>query len=173
MNKAERVDVSQLIADCRAGRVDSPVADRLERLIRKQEPGKYDPDAQASGKAPARRKQTKADPPELRDAKKIVEARSGGYCEARIEGVCEIQATNVHHIAGRGFDGCHDPALLLHVCGQGNVSGCHGYIEQHGGYEGWAQRHGHALPWGRPRAQPIAPVAGCSPDCTIDHRDET
>ena len=39
MNKAERVDVSQLIADCRAGRVDSPVADRLERLIQAAERG--------------------------------------------------------------------------------------------------------------------------------------
>ena len=27
MNKAERVDVSQLIADCRAGRVDYPAED--------------------------------------------------------------------------------------------------------------------------------------------------
>ena len=165
MNKAERVDVSQLIADCRAGRVDSPAADRLERLIQADQRGT------SSTKTPVKRQTYKPDPPELRDAKKAVRARSGGYCEARIEGVCEIQATNVHHIAGRGFDGCHDPALLLHVCGQGNVSGCHGYIEAHGGFDGFAQRHGHALPWGRPRTEPIAPVAGCRPDCEVDHRD--
>lgn len=122
MNKAERVDVSQLIADCRAGRVDSPVADRLERLIRKQEPGKYDPDAQASGKAPARRKQAKADPPELRDAKNAVRSRSGGYCEARLPG-CAGQAEHAHHRKMRSQGGSHRVVNLLDVC-----LSCHDHI---------------------------------------------
>ena len=68
----------------------------------------------------------KPDPPELVMAKKVVRARSGGRCEARTPW-CEGRATQVHHIHGRNDN---DPDMLLHVCGLGNASGCHGYIHQ-------------------------------------------
>ena len=116
MNKAERVDVSQLIADCRAGRVDSPVADRLERLIQAAERGT------SSTKTPVKRQTHKADPPELRDAKKAVRARSGGYCEARLPG-CTRQAEHAHHRKMRSQGGSHRTVNLLDVC-----LSCHDHI---------------------------------------------
>ena len=55
-------------------------------------------------------------------AQQIVHRRSTGLCEH-----CRTQpATNVHHLAGRGFPGCHHPDLLLNLCGNGNIDGCHG-----------------------------------------------
>ena len=61
-------------------------------------------------------------------AKTIVHTRSGGVCEH-----CrEKPATNVHHLAGRGFDGCHHPMLLKDLCGNGNIDGCHGLAHQLG-----------------------------------------
>lgn len=59
----------------------------------------------------------------------LVLARSGGICE-----VCgQARATNVHHRRPRGMGGTsraiESPAWLLHVCGQGNTSGCHRRIE--------------------------------------------
>lgn len=59
----------------------------------------------------------------------VVHERSRGRCEARTPW-CEGAATQVHHRAGRGFAGCHDPLLLLDLCGTSS-SGCHGYIESH------------------------------------------
>ena len=115
-------------------------------------------------KAIQSRPKVKQDPPELTEAKKVVKWRSGGNCEARIVGVCLGRATNVHHRAGRGFDGCHDPALLLHVCGHGNVSGCHGYIEQN---PSWAKDYGLRLPWGTTAAAAgpacVAPTTARNP----------
>ena len=61
---------------------------------------------------------------EERNTKKIVKARSGGICE-----VCgRAEAVQMHHRrkAGRVWS----PANVLHVCGLGNYSGCHGHIEQ-------------------------------------------
>lgn len=57
----------------------------------------------------------------------IVHNRSGGICEAQTPD-CQGEARQIHHIAGRGWKGCHDSRLLLDVCGFGNVDGCHGYI---------------------------------------------
>jgi hypothetical protein len=55
-----------------------------------------------------------------------VTRRSGGDCEARTPW-CQGRATQVHHKHGRTDN---DPAMLLHVCGMGNVNGCHGWIHQ-------------------------------------------
>lgn len=73
----------------------------------------------------------RGEPAELTAARPVVAARSGGRCEARTP-VCQGAAREVHHRAGRGWPGCHHPDLLLHVCGHGNVDGCHGFIESHG-----------------------------------------
>ena len=118
-------------------------------------------EAATPSQKPRGRPKPKQDPPELIEAKKAVKWRSGGNCEARIVGVCEGRATEVHHRAGRGFDGCHDPALLLHVCGRGNVSGCHGYIETH---PEWAKAHALRLMWGTKAEDAPEVVVAADPD---------
>lgn len=57
-------------------------------------------------------------------SRRAVEARSHGFCEARIDG-CHGRATHMHHIAARrGRD--HSPENLLHVCAFDGVTiGCH------------------------------------------------
>ena len=64
----------------------------------------------------------------LADAKAVVRARSGGWCE-----VCgSAIATQVHHRTARQAGGSsrnpviHDPANLLHLCGW-----CHRLAEEH------------------------------------------
>lgn len=53
----------------------------------------------------------------------LVAVRSqGGRCE-----VCGRPGTNVHHRMRQGRP--WNPANLLRVCGAGNASGCHGWIE--------------------------------------------
>ena len=148
MNRAERVLVTKAADHLRTVGVSCPDLDQLERI------------ALAGGSTvPQSKPRPRQDPPELVEAKKLVKWRSGGNCEARIIGVCQGRATNVHHRAGRGFDGCHDPALLLHVCGQGNVSGCHGWIETH---PAWSTAHGLKVLWGT--AAEDAPVATVAAD---------
>ena len=52
----------------------------------------------------------------------IVAERSGGMCE-----VCHVMpATNIHHRRFLGRGGMHNIANLLHLCGNGNIDGCHG-----------------------------------------------
>ncbi|PPH51226.1 HNH endonuclease [Rathayibacter sp. AY1E1] len=55
-------------------------------------------------------------------ARAAVEVRSGGLCE----GCGDVRATEVHHrkYRSRGVD--HTVQNLLHLCGFGNTSGCHG-----------------------------------------------
>lgn len=49
-------------------------------------------------------------------------ARSGGMCET-----CHVMpATNIHHRRFLGRGGMHNLANLLHLCGNGNIDGCHG-----------------------------------------------
>ena len=117
MNKAERVEVAQLIADCRAGRVDSPSADRLERIIGAQER------PQTRQAAPTQKR--KQDPPELRAAKEAVRRRSKGYCEARTA-VCTGQAEHAHHRKMRSAGGSHSVVNLLDACHP-----CHDWIHAH------------------------------------------
>lgn len=62
--------------------------------------------------------------PEEKAAKKVVRARSQGICER-----CgRARAAQMHHRvkAGRVWRASN----LMHVCGLGNYSGCHGEIEQ-------------------------------------------
>jgi hypothetical protein len=55
-----------------------------------------------------------------------VAARSGGWCEARLAGVCRGKATMNHHVRLRSRGGTNSAANLLHVCGW-----CHAYIHDH------------------------------------------
>lgn len=90
------------------------------------------PLARKSPRAPKRRVD-----PQLEAARAQVRVRSGGWCEARTP-VCTGRAAHVHHIAGRGFVGCHDPKLLLHVC-----RACHDRIHSfptESYRHGWMQR---------------------------------
>lgn len=59
-----------------------------------------------------------------------VEARSGGTCE-----VCHVMPANdIHHRRYLSRGGMHNIANLIHLCGHGNASGCHG--EAHSGIGG-------------------------------------
>ena len=80
---------------------------------------------------------------DLYEAKIIVRQRSRGVCER--EG-CTKPASNVHHKAGRGFAGCHHPDLLIDLCGNGNIDGCHG--DAHKLPAAQARDAGLRLPWG-------------------------
>lgn len=63
----------------------------------------------------------------LTAAKKVVKARSGGRCE--LGGPeCQGRAREVDHTFGRGGTDPHHPSKLIHVCGHGNVDGCHGLV---------------------------------------------
>lgn len=59
----------------------------------------------------------------------IILRRSQGRCE-----LCGRVGTNVHHRMRQGRP--WNPANLLRVCGSGNASGCHGWIETHPGHAG-------------------------------------
>jgi hypothetical protein len=104
--------------------------------------GRNQPATDAQGPQERRKRKPRDDtPPSSRQA---VQARSGGVCEARTPW-CQGEAREIHHRAGRGFAGCHHPDLLLHVCGHGNLDGCHGFIETHGTEafdRGWRIRRG-------------------------------
>ena len=104
MNKAERVEVAQLIADCRAGRVDSPSADRLERIIGTQER------PQTRQAAPTQKRRQRK-PPELIAGEAAATVRSRGRCEH--PSGCTDTATVHHHRAGRTR---HGAEFLMHLC---------------------------------------------------------
>ncbi|RFA12131.1 hypothetical protein B7R22_17015 [Subtercola boreus] len=84
----------------------------------------------------------KKEPKEIPEHTKAnVRARSGGTCEG-----CGLRlATQMHHRLYRGRQGSsHRIENILHLCGSGNHSGCHGIA--HSGDEGellgWAIRSG-------------------------------
>jgi hypothetical protein len=56
-------------------------------------------------------------------AKKRVRERSGGACEARVEGVCTGRHEHTHHVKLRSRGGSDDPSNLKGVC-----NACHRYI---------------------------------------------
>lgn len=77
--------------------------------------------------------------PEVRDA---VLARSRGRCEVGVTTPCQArgrrldspEGTNQHHrnpgrMGGTKRAGANEAPNLLQVCGSGNTSGCHGWIE--------------------------------------------
>lgn len=63
------------------------------------------------------------------------EARGRQVVYERSQGRCELcgreRGTNVHHRQPRSAGGTWHPANLLHLCGQGNATGCHGLVEAH------------------------------------------
>lgn len=157
MNRSERVLVSQLILEVREAGLVSDAADRLGKLIAAQE-------RPSTPRKSVRR--WAGDSPALVAGKAAVQQRSNGLCEARIDGVCSGQATETHHRAGRSGDGSHHPVLLVHVCGHGNMTGCHGAIETH---PDWARRHGYKLWRGTDYDDAPATFPGCPLTCPETH----
>lgn len=77
----------------------------------------------------------------------LLNERSLGLCE-----LCGHPATNIHHRLPRGMGGTrraiHTVEWLLHLCGWGNSTGCHGAVEssRHVAYtNGWLLRQ-HQTP---------------------------
>lgn len=66
----------------------------------------------------------------------LVEARSEGICE----GCREARATEMHHRKFLTRGGKHEVSNLLHLCGWGNHTGCHGIAHsgKRGEELGWA-----------------------------------
>ncbi len=58
--------------------------------------------------------------------RKQVRERSGGACEARVEGVCTGRAVEMHHVLPRSQGGPHTKENLLDTCGE-----CHDWIDAH------------------------------------------
>jgi len=68
-------------------------------------------------------------------AYELVQRRSGGRCE----GCGRKPATEMHHRLYRSQGGPDDVQNLLHLCGRGNTSGCHGIAHTGPGREaGWS-----------------------------------
>lgn len=61
--------------------------------------------------------------PQWRKVRRWVADRSGGWCEARIDGICTSRGEHAHHILMRSQGGRDDLGNLLWVCGA-----CHGHI---------------------------------------------
>lgn len=60
---------------------------------------------------------------QLAAAKKVVYARSEGWCEARdFPHACTLRATQVHHVKRRSQGGSNDPANLVHLCTPGHMA---------------------------------------------------
>ena len=70
----------------------------------------------------------------------LIEARSGGLCEA-----CgRARATQVHHRLYKSRGGRGDVANGLHVCGLGGADGCHLIAHTAAGEaRGWSVRSGY------------------------------
>lgn len=59
----------------------------------------------------------------------VVLLRAEGCCEARLDDVCTVGATQVHHVIARSHGGEDSPDNLLALCGpDGGRQGCHAYI---------------------------------------------
>lgn len=63
-----------------------------------------------------------------------LEQRSRGVCE----GCGKAPATEMHHRKFRSRGGLHRLGNLLHLCGWGNHTGCHGAAHGPDAPEGWA-----------------------------------
>lgn len=59
-------------------------------------------------------------------AKKRVRERSGGTCEARVEGVCTGRHEHTHHVKLRSRGGSDDPSNLCAIC-----TPCHTWCHAH------------------------------------------
>ena len=93
-------------------------------------------------------KVAKPTPAESRRAYEAVRERSGGVCE----GCGEAPASDVHHRLFRSRGGRDEVTNLLHLCGWGNHTGCHG--EAHTDPE--RQTDGWSVPSGeKPANRPV------------------
>lgn len=63
-----------------------------------------------------------------------LEERSGGVCE----GCGQARAINMHHRKYLSRGGDHTLSNLIHLCGAGNTSGCHGRAHKDGSDNGWS-----------------------------------
>ena len=82
----------------------------------------------------------------------LVEARSGGVCE----GCGRAPATEKHHRKYRSRGGKDTVDNLLHLCGWGNHTGCHGIAHTaHGHQLGWAVNS-----WADPFMEPYTDSMG-------------
>lgn len=69
-----------------------------------------------------------------RMARREVESRANGWCEVRVDGVCEGRGCHAHHILLRSAGGADDPSNLAWTCAP-----CHGHIHDH---PAWSYEHG-------------------------------
>lgn len=84
-------------------------------------------------------------PPKTR---RMVELRSDNLCE----GCGEAAATNIHHRQYLSRGGTHALENLLHLCGSGNHTGCHGKAHSAAGHElGWSVNS-----WDEPEHVPVS-----------------
>ena len=85
-------------------------------------------------------KRPKDIPAKTREA---VKARSGGICE----GCGRRRASEIHHRRYKSRGGGHELSNLLHLCGSGNHTGCHGTAHtEHGERLGWSVESGVSAP---------------------------
>lgn len=71
--------------------------------------------------------------------RRLVEQRSGGVCES-----CGVRyASDIHHRQYRSRGGTHDVHNLIHLCGWGNHTGCHGKAHTDGETSGMSIRRGY------------------------------
>lgn len=82
-------------------------------------------EAATPSQKPRGRPKPKQDPPELREAKKAVRARSRGVCEAATP-FCTGSAQHFHHRKPRSAGGSHSEVNGLDVC-----LTCHRYLHDH------------------------------------------
>lgn len=73
---------------------------------------------------------------------RAVKTRSGKVCE----GCGQRVATEIHHRKYRSRGGSHEVANLLHLCGSGNHTGCHGRAHSATPPEGWSLPSGICKP---------------------------
>lgn len=85
---------------------------------------------------------------------RVAKNRSGGQCEG-----CLVEyATELHHRKFRSRGGGHEVSNLLHLCGWGNTSGCHGKAHGPNPPQGWAISSGIAVPADVPLIRRGVPV---------------
>lgn len=83
-------------------------------------------DTRPSSAGPVKPRKSPAQPG-MAHGRKLVYARSGGWCEVRIPGVCLGRGMSWHHRKNRSQGGTWAASNGLHCCGDG-VTGCHGAL---------------------------------------------